>query len=160
MSINGTPDLAAIPASGLNFSIVAASWHEEIMTGLLSGAISYLNSCNAASIDVIRVPGSFELPIAVQSELHNPRIHAAIALGLVLRGDTPHFDYVCSGVTNGLMQVMLSTGKPIGFGLLTCNSISEAFDRAGLPGSTSNKGAEAANAAVALATQFNQRGSS
>lgn len=148
MSNAGAPKTPAIDASGLKIAVVASSWHETIMDGLISGASNYLNNCNA-SFEIFRVPGSFELPLGVKIALAN-EFDGAVALGLVLRGDTPHFDYVCDGVTSGLMQLMLDTGKPVGFGLLTCDTEEQAIARSGLKDMKSNKGLEAAHATVEM----------
>ena len=142
-----TPQITARPDARV--AIVAASWHEEVMDGLVAGA---LRACAEAGIDrptLVRVPGSFELPV-VAGRL--ARSHeAVIALGVVIRGGTPHFDYVCSAATDGLNRVSLDHGVPVGFGLLTCDTDEQARDRAGLPGSVEDKGHEAAAAALATA---------
>jgi 6,7-dimethyl-8-ribityllumazine synthase len=98
----------------------------------------------------LRVPGTFELPVAA-ARLAACGIDAVIALGVVIRGGTPHFDYVCSAATAGLTQVAAATGMPVGFGVLTCDSEAQALDRAGLPGSAEDKGYEATAAALATA---------
>jgi 6,7-dimethyl-8-ribityllumazine synthase len=100
--------------------------------------------------EVIRIPGSFELPLASARAAATGRFDAIVALGVVIRGGTPHFDYVCSAATDGLMRAGLDSGLPIGFGLLTCDTDDQALDRAGLAGSTEDKGAEAAHAALAM----------
>lgn len=118
------------------------------MNSLIAGSSSYLADAKA-EVQVFRVPGSFELPLGAKLAF-NQGFDAVVALGLVLRGDTPHFDYVCDGVTSGLMQLMLESNKPIGFGVLTCDTETQALARSGLPGSNSNKGTEAAHAALAM----------
>lgn len=145
MSGTGSPIEKVVDSKGLKVAVVAASWHQQVMDGLLDGALSTLSECNA-TVDVVRVPGSFELPIVVSrmTTTHD----AVVALGVVIRGGTPHFDYVCAAATQGLSQVALETGIPVGFGLLTCDNEAQALDRAGLPGSSENKGREAALAAV------------
>lgn len=149
MSGHGHPDLAAAPRPDLKVAIVAASWHQQVMDGLLAGA---LRGCAEAGIDdptVVRAPGSFELPVIAD---RLARDHdAVIALGVVIRGGTPHFDYVCSAATDGLTRVSLDHGVPLGFGLLTCDDEQQALDRAGLEGSREDKGHEAAQAALATA---------
>ena len=148
MSSIGAPETPALDAAGVRIAIVASSWHENIMNSLIAGSSSYL-ACAKAEVQVFRVPGSFELPLGAKLAF-NQGFDAVVALGLVLRGDTPHFDYVCDGVTSGLMQLMLESNKPIGFGVLTCDTEAQALARSGLPGSDSNKGIEAAHAALAM----------
>ncbi|MDV3296264.1 MAG: 6,7-dimethyl-8-ribityllumazine synthase [Brachybacterium paraconglomeratum] len=142
-----TPQITARPDARV--AIVAASWHEEVMDGLVAGA---LRACAEAGIDaptLVRVPGSFELPVVADRLARSHE--AVIALGVVIRGGTPHFDYVCSAATDGLSRVSLDHGVPVGFGLLTCDTDEQARDRAGLPGSVEDKGHEAAAAALATA---------
>lgn len=133
--------------SPVSVAVVAASWYPEIMEGLMAGAN---HACADAAIipDIIRVPGSFELPLGAQTALRDH--DAVIALGVVVRGGTPHFDYVCDAATAGLTRVSLDSGKPIGFGLLTCENIEQARDRAGLPGSAKDHGYEATVAALRM----------
>lgn len=145
MSGSGSPVESAIDSKGLKVAVVAASWHDTVMNGLIDGALAALKECNAV-VDVVRVPGSFELPIVVSRMTTSHE--AVVALGVVIRGGTPHFEYVCTAATNGLSQVALETGVPVGFGLLTCDDEAQALDRAGLAGSRENKGREAALAAV------------
>ena len=149
MSGSGAPSLT-VHAPGVRVGIIASSWHVEIMDALISAAE---NTCSAsgATSEVIRVPGSYELPLACQQAAQSGRFDALVALGVVIRGGTPHFEYVCSAATDGLMRVGLNEGMPIGFGLLTCDTDEQARDRAGLPGSRENKGAEAAETALAMA---------
>ncbi|NVM95134.1 6,7-dimethyl-8-ribityllumazine synthase [Arthrobacter wenxiniae] len=136
-------------ASGLSLAIVAASWHTEIMDGLLAGALRGAADAGIDNPTVIRVPGCFELPVAAARLA--PRYDAVVALGVVIRGGTPHFDYVCQAATMGLTDVSVRTGKPVGFGVLTCDTEQQGLDRAGLPGSVEDKGHEAATAALATA---------
>lgn len=145
MSGAGSPTEQIVNSNGLKVAVVAASWHQQVMDGLINGALTTLQECNA-HVDLVRVPGSFELPI-VASRMTTTH-DAVVALGVVIRGGTPHFDYVCAAATQGLSQVSLETGIPVGFGLLTCDNEAQALDRAGLPGSSENKGREAALAAV------------
>lgn len=145
MSGEGKAQADVIAAEGARVAVVAASWHDEVMTGLLDGARRYLAQ-TGASVDEYRVPGSFELPVVCQRVA---RSHdAVVALGVIIRGGTPHFEYVSSAVTDGLGRVALDTGTPIGFGILTCDTDEQALDRAGLPGSSEDKGEEAAAAAL------------
>jgi len=147
MSGHGAPALT-VDGSGLRVVVVAASWHTEVMDGLLAGARRALAAANVTDVTEVRVPGSFELPIAA-SRAAQGGADAVVALGVVIRGGTPHFEYVCQAATQGLSDVALRTGVPVGFGLLTCDNDEQALDRAGLPGSHEDKGAEAAEAAVA-----------
>jgi len=126
--------------------VVAARWHAEVMDGLLGGARRALTAYSVTEVTEVRVPGTFELPV-VAAEL--ARTHdAVVALGVVVRGGTPHFEYVCSAATDGLTRVALDTGTPVGFGVLTCDDDEQALARAGLEGSTEDKGYEATAAAV------------
>lgn len=148
MSGHGAPTITP-DGSGLRVAVIAASWHETVMDGLLDGAARGLADSGVGWVDVIRVPGSFELPVAAARLA--PHYDALVALGVVIRGGTPHFDYVCQAATNGLNEVALNTGTPIGFGLLTCDNDAQALDRAGLADSKEDKGHEAATAAIATA---------
>lgn len=146
MSGDGAPRLE-IDGSGLRVVVIAASWHQQVMDGLLAGARSALDAAGA-TVEVVRVPGSFELPVAAARAAASAP-DAVVALGVVIRGGTPHFDYVCQAATSGLTDVGARTGVPIGFGVLTCDNEQQALDRAGLPDSTEDKGREAAEAALA-----------
>jgi len=148
MSSNGAPKIA-IDASGIKVSIVVTSWHEEITNGLLAGAERALKAAGNTDYKVIRVPGAFELPLGAQMAIKNGA-EVVIALGVVIQGDTPHFDYVCDAATSGLTRVQLDSSVPIGFGLLTVASEQQALDRAGLSGSKEDKGAEAVEAAIMM----------
>ena len=149
MSGHGAPatDLSGIRQAGVpvKLAIVAASWHTQIMDGLIAGALRAADEAGLAP-KLIRVPGSFELPVAAARLA--PHYDAVVALGVVIRGGTPHFDYVCSAATSGLTDVSVSTGTPVGFGVLTCDTEQQGLDRAGLPGSSEDKGYEATAAAV------------
>ena len=147
MSGAGAPTLD-LDGSGLRVTVVAASWHTEVMDGLVAGAARALADAKVTDVQTIRVPGSFELPVAA-ARVAAAGVDAVVALGVVIRGGTPHFDYVCNAATQGLTEVAVRTGVPIGFGVLTCDDEAQALDRAGLPGSSEDKGAEAAQAAVA-----------
>ncbi|MEU4387785.1 6,7-dimethyl-8-ribityllumazine synthase [Promicromonospora sp. NPDC023805] len=148
MSGAGAPKVT-VDGSGLRVVVIAASWHEQVMDGLLAGARRALRESGADWTEV-RVPGSFELPVAA-SRAAAGGADAVVALGVVIRGGTPHFEYVCSAATTGLTDVSVRTGVPVGFGVLTCDDEKQALDRAGLEGSNEDKGAEAAEAAVATA---------
>jgi 6,7-dimethyl-8-ribityllumazine synthase len=160
VSGTGAPqqDVADLQGAGeLGVAVVAASWHAEIMDGLLAGALRALDAAGVQRCRVVRVPGSFELPVAA-ARLAAADVDAVVALGVVVRGGTPHFEYVCSAATTGLTEVSARTGVPVGFGVLTCDTVEQARDRAGLPGSSEDKGAEAAHAAVATALALRQAG--
>ncbi len=148
MSGNGAPKLA-VDASGLKVTIVAASWHTVIMDGLLAGAERALKSAGTNDYKVVRVPGAFELPLAASLAIQNGA-EVVVALGVVIQGETPHFDYVCDAATSGLTRVQLDTSVPIGFGLLTVSNEKQALDRAGLEVSKEDKGAEAVEAAILM----------
>jgi 6,7-dimethyl-8-ribityllumazine synthase len=150
MSRQGAPDLHVDGAASLRVGVVAAQWHEQVMTGLLDGALRALKECGVDDPTVVRVPGSFELPVVV-ARLAHMGFDAVVALGVVVRGGTPHFEYVCRAATDGLTQIPLQTGVPVGFGLLTCDDDEQALARAGLPGSIEDKGGDAARAALATA---------
>lgn len=151
MSGDGRPDDDQ-PFDGhdLRVAVVAASWHQPVMDGLLAGAMASLERHRVESPVVVRVPGSFELPV-VANALAVQGFDAVIALGVIIRGGTPHFDYVCSAATDGLTRVALDHGVPVGFGVLTCDTEEQALDRAGLPGSSEDKGEEATTAALQTA---------
>lgn len=149
MSKEGSP-VIQVDGSGLRVVVIAAQWHEQIMTALVEGAQRALNEANVSEVSVVRVPGSFELSVAAARIARSKDApDAIVALGVVIRGGTPHFDFVCTAATDGLNSVALETGIPVGFGLLTCDTEQQALDRSGLPGSSEDKGAEAAQAAVA-----------
>lgn len=147
MSGSGAPTIEVPRADGARVAIVAALWHPKVTDSLVAGAIRALDDSGVTDYKVVRVPGSFELPVAA---LHAAKAgyDAVIALGVVIRGDTPHFEYVCQATTDGLMQVGVTTGVPIGFGVLTCDNDPQALDRAGLPDSREDKGYEATQAAL------------
>ena len=148
MSGAGAPSLA-VNGEGLKITIVASSWHDQVMEGLIRGAEEALLE-SGAEFKIVRVPGSFELPVAAQAAL-KAGDDGVVALGVVIRGGTPHFDYVCEAATMGLTNVALTCGKPVGFGVLTTDNEEQALDRAGLPGSHENKGREAAEAFISTA---------
>ncbi|NYI04250.1 6,7-dimethyl-8-ribityllumazine synthase [Allostreptomyces psammosilenae] len=150
MSGRGAPTLTVENCQDLRVAVVAAQWHEKIMDALLDGSLRALRELGIVEPTVLRVPGSFELPVVVGT-VAKRGYDAVVALGVVIRGGTPHFEYVCQGVTAGLTQVTVDTGVPVGFGVLTCDDEQQALDRAGLEGSTEDKGHEAAVAAVATA---------
>ena len=154
MSGEGRPEHNGIDASGLSVGIVATKWNAPIVEPMLANALSAVKDSGAAEPVVVHVAGAVEMPVVAQ-EL--ARKHdAVIALGAVIRGGTPHFDYVCQSVTHGLTEVALRESTPVGNGVLTCDTLEQARDRAGLPGSVEDKGAEAA--AAALETAVSLRG--
>ena len=148
MSGAGSPEVH-VDGSGLRVTIVAGRWHEQITEGLLAGARRVLEA-SGAQVSEVRVPGSFELPVVSLAALKGGA-DAVVALGVIIRGGTPHFEFVSDAATSGLTEVALRTGKPIGFGVLTLDDELQGLDRAGLPGSKEDKGAEAAEAALATA---------
>ncbi|HZI98893.1 MAG TPA: 6,7-dimethyl-8-ribityllumazine synthase [Actinomycetales bacterium] len=150
MSGRGAPELRVDGAAALRVAVVAAQWHREVMDGLTDGARRALADAGVDDVLWLRVPGSFELPVAA-ARAARAGYDAIVALGVVVRGGTPHFEYVCAAATDGLTRVAVDTGVPVGFGLLTCDTDAQARDRAGLEGSTEDKGYEAAQAAVATA---------
>jgi 6,7-dimethyl-8-ribityllumazine synthase len=147
MSGEGAPATGPIDCHDLRVAVVAASWHEQVMDGLIAGAKRALDDYKVEAPSVVRVPGSFELPVVAKA-LADKGYEAVIALGVVIRGGTPHFEYVCSSATDGLNRVALDTGVAIGFGLLTTDDEQQALDRAGLAGSKEDKGYEATSAAL------------
>lgn len=148
MSGAGAPEIS-VDGTDLKVTIVASQWHTRIMEGLIRGAETALLEAGA-EFQLIRVPGSFELPVVAKAALDAGQ-DAVVALGVIIRGGTPHFDYVCQAATSGLTNVALVTGKPVGFGVLTVDNERQALDRAGLPDSHEDKGREAAEAALATA---------
>jgi len=128
-------------------AIISASWHMDICAQLVAGARRACEAAGVKSITEIYVPGSFELPLAAQRAFEDG-IDGAIVVGLVLRGETPHFDYVCQGVTQGIMDVQLKFSRPIGFGVLMCDTLEQAHARSGVSGSKEDKGFDAAVAAL------------
>ncbi len=156
MAGTGSPKLS-VDGRGRRIAVVAASWHETVMDSLLSNAIDTLTAAGA-EFEVVRVPGTFELPVACARLADMPRVAGGfdgfVALGVVIRGGTAHFEYVCQSAASGLTEVMVRTGKPIGFGVLTCDDDQQALDRAGLPNSLENKGQEAAEAVLVTLTNL------
>jgi 6,7-dimethyl-8-ribityllumazine synthase len=141
-------------ASGVRLAIVASTWHATICKALLDGARRVADDCGIADPTVVRVHGAIEIPVVAQ-EL--ARTHdAVVALGVVIRGETPHFDYVCDAVTQGLTRVSLDAGTPVANGVLTTDNEQQALDRAGLPDSAEDKGAQATAAALSTALTLRQ----
>jgi 6,7-dimethyl-8-ribityllumazine synthase len=149
MSGAGSPEFS-LDASALKVAVIYSSWHQSIMDGLVKGAKRALSETGCTQSSFHSVPGAFELPLAAAklAKTHD----AVIALGVVIRGDTPHFDYVCNAATDGLLKVMLETETPIGFGLLTVDNEEQALARATDNGD--NKGLESTYAALKMALDF------
>jgi 6,7-dimethyl-8-ribityllumazine synthase len=146
MSGAGAPTIA-VDGTGLAITIVAGLWHSQIAEALVAGAKRVLDAAGA-EVTVIRVPGSFELPVVAKAAISHGA-DGVVALGVIIRGGTPHFEFVSNAATNGLTQVALETGRPVGFGVLTLDDEQQGIDRSGLPGSKEDKGAEAAEAVLA-----------
>jgi 6,7-dimethyl-8-ribityllumazine synthase len=146
----GAPDQKPVDCHDLRVAIVAASWHETVMAGLVDGAERACRDYRVEAPQLVRVPGTFELPV-VAAALAAQGYDAIVALGVVIRGGTPHFDYVCSAATDGLNRVALDHQTAVGFGVLTCDTEQQALDRAGLSSSHEDKGYEAAGAALTTA---------
>ncbi|ORB86760.1 6,7-dimethyl-8-ribityllumazine synthase [Mycobacterium kansasii] len=145
----GVPDIPALDASGLRLAIVASTWHSQICDALLDGARKVAAESGIDDPTVVRVLGAIEIPVVAQ-ELTR-RHDAVVALGVVIRGETPHFDYVCDAVTQGLTRVSLDASTPVANGVLTTDTEEQALDRAGLPTSAEDKGAQATAAALTTA---------
>jgi len=149
MSGDGRPALEIPKAQGLRVGVVATSWHGAITDTLLERAVWLATAAGATTPTVVRVPGALELPVVAQALATSH--DAVVALGVVIRGGTPHFEYVCDSVTAGITRVALDSGVPIGNGVLTCDTLEQAVARCGGPGSAEDKGAEAMSAALATA---------
>ncbi|KUI36098.1 6,7-dimethyl-8-ribityllumazine synthase [Mycobacterium sp. IS-1496] len=150
----GVPDLPQLDAAGMKVGIVASTWHSTICDALLDGARKVTEAANVSDPTVVRVLGAIEIPVVAQALAADH--DAVVALGVVIRGQTPHFDYVCDAVTQGLTRVSLDASTPVANGVLTTDTEQQALDRAGLPGSAEDKGAQAA--AAALSTALTLRG--
>lgn len=158
MSGHGVPDMPAIDASDVSLAIVASTWHDTICNALLDGAVRTAKDSGVVEPTVVRVLGAIEIPVVAQALA--AKHDAVVALGVVIRGQTPHFDYVCDAVTQGLTRVSLDESTPVANGVLTVNDEQQAIDRAGLPGSSEDKGAQAAAAALSTAVTLREiRGS-
>jgi 6,7-dimethyl-8-ribityllumazine synthase len=150
MSGEGAPEEKPVDCHDLRVAVVAARWHQRVMDGLLDGARRALADFQVERPAFVRVPGSFELPVMTRA-LAEQGYEAVVALGVVVRGGTPHFEYVCSAATDGLSEIAVTTGAAVGFGLLTCDTEEQALDRAGLEGSHEDKGYEVTAAALVTA---------
>ena len=145
----GIPELPDMDASELSLAIVASTWHAKICNALLDGARRVADDAGIPEPTVVRVLGAIEIPVVAQELARNH--DAVVALGVVIRGQTPHFDYVCDAVTQGLTRVSLDASTPVANGVLTTDNEKQALDRAGLPDSAEAKGAQAAAAALSTA---------
>jgi 6,7-dimethyl-8-ribityllumazine synthase len=134
----GAPDLSTVDANGLTLGIVATRWHHEITDQLLDRALAAAKACGVVEVSVSRVAGSVELPVVAQALAR--ACDAVVALGVVIRGETAHFEYVCRSVTDGLTRVALDESTPVAHGVLTVDSVDQALERAGLPDSSEDKG--------------------
>ena len=139
-----------LDATGMRFAIVVARFNRDVTDRLLAGAERVLTAHGAASVDVARVPGAYEIPVVAKRLAGSGTVDAVICLGTVIRGDTPHFDYVCGEAARGIQQAQLDTGVPVMFGVLTVNTEQQALDRVEGVVMT-NKGEEAAEGAVEMA---------
>ena len=146
MSGAGAPASRAVDGKGLSLAVVATRWHEQITTALLDSAVRAARECGIDEPVVVRVAGAVELPVVAQALATH--YDAVVALGVVVRGGTPHFEHVCDAVTYGLTRVSLDCRTPVGNGVLTCDTEQQALDRSGLPGSAEDKGREATLAAL------------
>jgi 6,7-dimethyl-8-ribityllumazine synthase len=146
MSGQGRPPLGCVDAAGLTLAIAATRWHADITDALVERAAAAAKACGVDDVLVVRVAGAVELPVVAQALAR--QYDAVACLGAVIRGGTPHFEYVCDAVTAGLTRVALDSGTPVGNGVLTCNTIEQARDRSGLPDSSEDKGWEAVVAAL------------
>ncbi|MDQ1687616.1 MAG: 6,7-dimethyl-8-ribityllumazine synthase [Frankiaceae bacterium] len=146
MSGAGRPSAEPVEAAGLALGIVAARWNTEVVEALLASALRAADACSVQEPTVVRVAGAVELPVVAQ-ELGRGH-DAVVALGVVVRGGTPHFEYVCDAVTYGLTHASLAGSTPVGNGVLTCDTMEQALDRCGLPSSSEDKGWEATVAAL------------
>jgi 6,7-dimethyl-8-ribityllumazine synthase len=146
----------SLNAAGLKFGIVASRFNDFVTNRLLAGALDALERTGASdgNVVVVKVPGSFEIPLAAQKLARTKKYDALICLGTLIRGETPHFQYLCSEVTKGIAAVSLETGVPVAFGVLTADTVEQAIDRAGLK--SGNKGFDAAMSAVEMATLVKQ----
>ena len=144
-----SPQIAVRSLADAKVAIISSSWHLELCNDLISGAQRALAEASITKVETIYVPGSFEIPLASQMAFEKG-FDAVVAVGLVLKGETPHFDYVCQGVTQGILDVSLKFSKPIGFGVLMCDDMEQAMARSGVAGSKEDKGHDSAVAAIEL----------
>ncbi|MEE6261816.1 6,7-dimethyl-8-ribityllumazine synthase [Plantactinospora sonchi] len=150
----GEPEVSTVDASGLTVGVVASRWHGELTDHMLDRAVTAAKACGVDDVVVARVAGSVELPVVAQALAR--RCDAVVALGVVIKGATAHFDYVCQSVTEGLTRIALDTSTPVAHGVLTVNNLEQARDRAGLPGSAEDKGWAATVAALEAAVAIRE----
>lgn len=145
-----------VNATGFRFAIVASRWNDLLTSKLVDGAVDALESAGAAEgdVEIFMVPGAFELPLAAKKAAESGRFDAVIAIGIVIRGETPHFDYVAGEAAKGISKVSLDTGIPVMFGVVTTDTVEQAMNRSGLK--AGNKGYEAAMAAVEMADLYRE----
>jgi 6,7-dimethyl-8-ribityllumazine synthase len=143
------PQLSIKPLPNAKVALISSSWHLDICDDLIAGAQRALVAAKVKTVEVQYLPGSFEIPLASQ-DAYEADFDAVVAVGLVLKGETPHFEYVCQGVTQGVIDVSLKYGKPIGYGVLMCNDLKQAIARSGRAGSKEDKGYDSAVAAIEL----------
>lgn len=145
-------------AKGFRFAIALSRWNDELTSRLLEGALDAFESSglDRSDVEVFRVPGAFELPLAAQKAAQTGRFDAVVALGVVIRGDTPHFDFVAGEAARGILQVGLNTGVPVMFGVITADTTQQAVDRCGTK--SENKGFEAAMSAIEVAILYKNMG--
>jgi len=153
MAGSGIPGLSTVDAGGLRLAVVATRWHHQVTDQLLDRALAAAKACGVTEVTVLRVAGSVELPVMAQALAR--RHDAVVALGVVVRGETAHFDYVCRSVTDGLTRVALDESTPVAHGVLTVENVAQALDRAGLPDSSEDKGWTATVAALDAALALN-----
>ena len=154
MSGAGIPDVPEMDASDVRLAIVTSTWHPQICEALMDGALRVAEQSGVAAPTVVRVHGAIEIPVVAQELTRNH--DAVVALGVVIRGETPHFDYVCDAVTQGLTRVSLDSATPVANGVLTTENEPQDLDRAGLPDSAEDKGAQACAAALSTALTLRQ----
>lgn len=157
MSGTGRP-VGDVAGRGISVAVVTAQWHHELCDALRERCLRAIADAGADVVVDVRVPGALELAVVAQACAHRADVDAVVALGVVIRGGTPHFDYVCASMSDALSQVALTTGVPIANGVLTCDTLDQARDRAGLPGSSEDKGYDAASAAISTAVVLRHLG--
>ena len=148
------PEEGSFNVGAVRIAVIAARWNSEVTDGLLAGAVRALSRHGVSAIEIYRVPGAFELPLASQRAAQTGRFDGVIALGCVIRGDTPHFDYVCSETTRGIGEVGLTENLPVAFGLLTTDTLEQSLERSG--NNAENKGEEAALTVLEMFAIFKQ----
>ena len=149
-------DQGTLSAKGFRFAIVASRWHDSIVSRLIEGARNALRELSADqdAIEIFRVPGSFEIPLCALKAAESGKFDAVICLGVIIRGQTPHFEYIANETARGISEVSMKTGVPLLFGVITAENVDQAIDRAGVK--LGNKGFEAATAAVELVNLYRE----